>query len=363
VKRKILFTVIAGLMLFIYLGCESSELQSAKIYAQQNDLEQAEEYFLKAMALESEADNAEIPFLLASEVYVNQRRYEEMIEMLDEAVRRNPNQKYEGQSIAELAQGLREFQGNTVFNRGVTIFNNVIRAGGELTPEQQSEQLLQAKTEFETAISIWSELELAYSSLVYVCRQLGEKEQEMEIIEEALERFPESGQVLLLAGETAWTDGDNERALDLYQRAYEIIPDDVGLMERLTAVYLELGENEEALVVLETAFEATPRDPNVNYNLGVVYNAMGGDAFEQGQVQYNAAASATPPSLEGLEAALEYFERSQELYTEALFYLDNSLAYNPEDASASAAVSQIQSMRRVLNTLIGSTEEIIEQRR
>ncbi len=362
-KRKFLFTVIASLMLFIYLGCESSELQSAKIYAQQNDLEQAEEYFLKAMALESEAGNAEIPFLLASQVYARQYRYDEMIEMLDRAVSLDPNRKYEGSTIAELAQAVRETEGNRIFNQGVTAFNNVIRSSGEMTEEQQSQQLMQAKTQFETSIRIWPELDVAYSSLVYVCRQLGETEQELEVIEAALERFPESGQVLLLAGETAWTDGDTERALELYQRAYEIIPDDVGLMERLTAVYMELKEYDAALEVLETALETAPRDPNVNYNLGVVYNAIGGDAFELGQTQYNNAASTTPPSFEGLEAALDYFEQAQAAYTEALYYLDNSLAYNPDDASASSAVTQIQNMRRVLNTLIGSTEEIIEQRR
>lgn len=350
-------------MLFIYLGCESSELQSAKIYVQQNDLERAEEYFLKAMAFESEADNAEIPFLLASQVYAVQYRYDEMIQMLDEAIRRDPDKKYEGVAIAELAQELRQIESNRVFNRGVTIFNNVVRSSGELTEEQQREQLMEAKTQFETAIKIYPELEVAYSSLIYACRQMGEKEQEMEVLEAALEQFPESGQVLLLAGETASMDGDSERALELYQQAYQIIPDDVSLMERLTAVYMELGKHDEALEVLEAAFEASSRDPNVNYNLGVVYNAIAGDAFDQGQKLYSDAASTTPPSIESLTAAADYFEQAQEAYTEALYYLDNALAYNPDDTSASAAISQIQNMRRVLNTLIQSTEEVIEQSR
>jgi dipeptide/tripeptide permease len=57
-KRKTTLLVI--LFTMVFWGCPSEEYTSAKLYLQQNDLEKAEEFLVKAMAIE--IDNPEIHF-------------------------------------------------------------------------------------------------------------------------------------------------------------------------------------------------------------------------------------------------------------------------------------------------------------
>ena len=119
--RRILFGLIASTVLMFALACESQEFVSAKMYLQQDNLELAEEWFLKAMALETEASNAEIPFVLATQVYAVQRRYEDMSAMLEEALARNADQKIGTFTIRELVLNTRQMQWQTNYKRGAAI--------------------------------------------------------------------------------------------------------------------------------------------------------------------------------------------------------------------------------------------------
>ncbi|UCH62251.1 MAG: tetratricopeptide repeat protein [Fidelibacterota bacterium] len=270
-KRQLIFIILAALVLFVDQGCESSEFVSAKMYVQQEDLETAEEFFLKAMELEAEKDNAKVPFLLARAVYAPQRRYEEMNQMLEEALRRNPSQKLEGSTIADLVQNLRQVEWTMEYKLGADLYNAVIQVTGGKPPEEdQREQLLQAKAHFETAALIRPDEGSTYTNLVYCYRQLGDKEGERAAVENALKKNPESGWVLLLAGELAYNDGDYDKALELYKKAHQALPDNVDVMQRLTATYLDVGDSQAALEVLEKARRNAPKDPDVYYNLGAV---------------------------------------------------------------------------------------------
>ncbi len=355
---------LVGLVLMIYLGCESSEFVSAKVYAQQNDLENAEIYFLKALELEAEKDNAKVPLLLAMDVYAKQRRYEEMSQMLEEALRRNPSQRLEGNTIKELVLNIREAEWSLEYKRGADLYNSVLQATRDKPPnEDQREQLLQATAHFETAILIWPEEGSTYPSLVFCYRQLGDTEGARAAIEDALKRVPENGKVLLLAGESAWEDGDYPQALDFYQRAHQILPDDVEIMQRLTVAYMEAGNSQAAIEVLEEARRNAPRDPDVNYNLGAVYADIGNEAVEKGQELYREAVGLEEVPVDKLEAAIEYFKQAREAYSESLYFMDNTLALNPDDPTAARAIREIQSTKKILDTLQRSAEEIIRKRK
>ncbi len=361
-KRQFLFVTLAGLVLMIYQGCESSEFVSAKMYVQQDELEKAEEFFLKALELEAELDNAKVPFLLARDVYAKQRRYEEMNRMLEEALRRNPSQRLENSTIKELVLIMREVEWAVEYKRGADLYNSVLQAtGGGPPDEDQRKQLLQAMAHIETAILIWPEEGSAYTSLVFCLRQLGDAEGAQAAIEEALKQDPENGRVLLLAGESAWNEGDYQRAIDFYQRARQILPDNIDILQRLTAAYMETGNSQAALEVLEEARRNAPREPDVYYNLGAVYAGIGNEAVEKGQELYREAVSAEEIPIDKLEAALEYFKQAREAYSESLYFMDNTMALSPDDPTAAQAIREIQSTKKILDTLQRSAEEIIRK--
>ena len=99
------FNKISFIILLLLLGCSSTtmEFASAKTAARsEKDLKRGEEWGLKALNVPSDNANALVPYFLATEIYKPQEKWGKMAEMLDEAIRRNPEQKLEKRN------GLRE---------------------------------------------------------------------------------------------------------------------------------------------------------------------------------------------------------------------------------------------------------------
>ena len=95
--RIYLNIIIASL--FLLPACapatsSSMEFRSAKSAARaEKNLKKAEEWGIKALDMEIHATDALVPYFLAIEIYKPQKRWVKMAEMLDEAMRRNPEQK------------------------------------------------------------------------------------------------------------------------------------------------------------------------------------------------------------------------------------------------------------------------------
>ena len=361
-KKHIQAACVVGLALLAGVACESQEFASAKLYLQQDDLENAEKFFLQALEVEAEKNNAVVPYLLARDVYAKQQKYEQMNTMLEEAMRRNPAQKHEGYSIEELVMNLRRVEWTQAYQRAAELYNAVIKlTHGEPPDEQQRETLLQAKAFFETAALVLPEESITFVNLVKCYRQLGDQEGEEAVIQTALEHDPENGRVLLLAGELAWKKNEQDEAVSLYQRAHEALPDNTDILQRLTAAYLEMGDRESALETLDQTQRYAPKDPDVYYNLGTVYANIGKDAMERGQILYREAIVQEDIPLEKLLQAEEDFKQAQRAFSESLYFMDNTLALNPDDSAAAQAITELQSTKKILNTLQRSTEALLKR--
>ena len=85
-------------MLFLW-NCSttsSMEFTTAKTSARsEKNLKKAEEFGVKALNIEVHENDALVPYFLAIEIYKPQKKWIEMAKMLDEAMRRNPEQKLE----------------------------------------------------------------------------------------------------------------------------------------------------------------------------------------------------------------------------------------------------------------------------
>jgi len=360
--RIILFGIFTGIVLMFALACESQEFVSAKMYLQQDNLELAEEWFLKAMDVETEASNGEIPFLLATNVYAMQKRYEEMSAMLDEALVRNADQKVGKFTIKELVLNTRQVEWQTNYKYGSTIYNRVVdeEPGQTLTDDQRTD-LEEAKKFFEVAILIWPEEGATYPNLVYCARLLGDKEAEAEALQTALSKDPENGIILMLAGEEQADAGNLDGAIEYFKKAYEQLPENMAIMQQLTGAFLKIGNAAAALEILEETQKMAPSDPNISFNIGAVYENIGNSALRLGQDLYRDAVTTENVTSSILEEALEHFKQAQNAYSEALYFLDNSLALDPDDAVAEKALSAIQGRKKILDNIQRSAEDILRE--
>lgn len=361
VRNKLWWAICGGMAILVSTGCESQEFVSAKMYVQQEDLESAEDFFLQALELEMEKNNAAIPFLLARDVYLKQRKYEQMNTMLEEALSRNPAQDLEGYSITQQVDDLRRREWSSVYQRAAKQYNALIEVtGGASLDEQQRETLLETKALFETAVLIWPEDPSAFTSLIFCYRQLRDAEGEAAAIASALDSNPEDGTVLLLAGELAWNHNEQEEALGFYERAHEARPEDINILQRLTGAYLETGDRQAALETLEQTARRAPKNPDVYYNLGSVYVNIGNDALDRGQALYREAVSMEEIPHGMLTQAEAEFKEAQLAYSEAIYFMDNTLALNPEDTTAEQAITEIQNTKKILIALQASTEGFLQ---
>lgn len=359
-KKFLRLTAVVGFVILGALACDSQEFVSAKMYIQQGDLETAEQFFLQALELPAEAQNAKVPYLLANQVYAPQRRYEDMNKMLKEALKRGANQKFEGYTITELVKNTRQVQWQEEYQRGANLYNEIVnQSQGAALTEQLNEAMLKAVGHFETSLRIWPQETRAYTNLVYCYRQLGDKAAEDVALDQAISMNPDDGIILMLAGDRAETAKALEEAVGYYERAHDILPDDVAVMQRLTSVYLDMDNPEAALETLEETQKHSPRDPDVYYNIGAVYANIGNDALQKGQDIYRVVVGIDPIDKERLAAAVKSFKQAQSAYSEALYFMDNSLALNPDDDAAAKAVSEIQSTKRILDTMQRSAEQFL----
>jgi len=92
-----------------------------------------------------------------------------------------------------------------------------------------------------------------------------------------------------------------------------------------------------------------------------VYASLGNDALEKGQEIYREAINADELPIDKMKAAIASFEQAQGAYSESLYFMDNTLALNPDDAAAARAIKNIQSTKKILDTLQRSAEEIVRK--
>ncbi len=361
-RKPFTLIALAAALALIGQACDSQEFVSAKMYVQQDDLEHAEEFFLKALDLPAEAENALVPYLLAQDVYAPQRRYAEMNQMLEEALRRNPTQKLNGVTLDKHIENLRRNEWIKVYKQGADLFNRVIEQMGGVAPDdKQREELLQALSRFETATQIAPDESAAFTNMVYCYRQLRDKEGERAAIELALKMNPDDGTILLLAGQQAWNDEQREEAVALYERAHEALPENIAVMQRLADAYVATGNPQAAIKALEDTQRQSPKDPNVFYNIGLVYINIGNDALNRGQASYQQAIALEVVDYEQMAFAAAALQEAQTSYSEALYFMDNTLALDPDDLAATTAIKNIQDTKKILNTLQRSAKEMLRQ--
>ncbi|MCF7804595.1 MAG: tetratricopeptide repeat protein [Candidatus Marinimicrobia bacterium] len=298
----VLLAVIAGT---VFIACQSQELTSAKLYIQQENWDNAEK-FLK-QAEEVEPENPEVPFLLGSQVYARQEKFEQMNEAFERSLEK-------GDQFKEQIKNVRMKYWTQKFNSGAKTYNAAIEAQGA----KRDTMLQRAINQFETAMTIMPDKPETYGSLATAYLLTGNLARAKETFETAVEKNPENFQVIFNYGRLLADEGENERALELLKKAHELEPENLQAIQLLASVYIKENKVEEALNMYNQALEQEPENPDLYFNQAILHIQLAQD--------YNEASDST---------------KADQQYKEALESMERAVELRPEDVEAQIRLGEL----------------------
>jgi len=277
---KNLSIIIISSILLLITGCASScmEYLSATTAARsEKDLKRAEEWGLKA--LESSGCNPETdalaPYFLATEIYLRQKKYKKMAEMLNIAEQRNPDQLLERPfklgdtpitTIQEGVNSYREQEWSAIYNKIVDLIN--------------TNQFDRANDEIEVAILIDPNRIENYSTLAGIHLHNLNNKEALNAIKRGLEIDDTNSILNLMKADLFVQNNKLELAEELYIKAIEYSDDPGPIMRKLLFVYIDMDRNEQAIDYSNELLDKYPNDPDLYYNVGVLYQRLTLELFD-----------------------------------------------------------------------------------
>ena len=276
-----------------WVACDSTEMSSAKVYLQQNKIEEAEE--LALLAVENEPLNPLPSYWLGFNVYSKQKRWEDLTKMFTLSL--SISNKFANEIAFEL-----ERHWVNEFNNGANNFNEV------LTKETSNvdSTLEIALAFFSNAMLLLPDRAQAYSSIASVYLHTKEIDKAKEYLIKTVKLDPSDTKTVLNLSILYSKSKNYEEANVQLGIILEAEPGNISALQQLAQNLDALGKADEAEVMYHKALEADPNNTNLIYNLGVIY----------------------------LRA--EEYEKAEEMFIK-------SLALNPDDCDAISNVSVIYS--------------------
>jgi tetratricopeptide (TPR) repeat protein len=335
-KQRISTITIISLLFILLVGCQSTELTSAKMYIQQQDWNNAEKFLLDAMVVEP--DNPEIPFLLAHEIYARNLDWDKMSEMHEKALSIDPNRPIlQGNSVKDYVAQSREQHWVTIYNKGVSSFNQY-RNSGE-GPE--SEYLQEAIEIFTIATNVDPNNGQAYSILANCLLASGDLEGALDAVIEGAGKDPGNFEINMAAGKMLAAADDKESALIYYKKAVDINPQDSMARRQLAQTYYDVGDKEMSLATYEIAI-ANETDPNLKadlyYNLGVLNMQL--EDFQAAEDNFSMAYDLNPDDIDALRGIAQTFESAEE-WGRAEYYYRKLIDIEPENPQHYRAMARV----------------------
>jgi len=312
-SRNLMLWVV-GLLLLTVLGCDSTDMTSAKVYLQQKNYEKAGE-MLRAAA-EKEPTNPEPAFLLATEVYARSKTWDKVAEYLNLSESIDPK-------FVEKINLAREKYWVDNFNFGAQGYNAMI--SGQAKDEEQL--FISVIAAFENCILLNPDKPEAYSTLaqVYLFKEDYANGKEYMVL--SVEKNPLDITSLINLGLVYFREKDYDSALIYMQRALEVDPANLNAIKQIAFVYDAKGEKETAAKAYLEAINVDPTSTDLFYNLGVLYFQQ--DKWQEAADAFIKVAELQPTETDGLFNAGLAFGRMKK-FEEAEKYLEPAYELAPE---------------------------------
>ena len=305
---------VVGLLLLAVLGCDSTDMTSAKVYLQQKNYEKAEEMLLAAFA--KEPTNPEPAYLLATEIYARNKNWEKAAEYLTKSEEIGP-------MFADKITMAREKYWIDNFNAGASGYNAMIK--GESADEQK---LFETTVKsFEHCIILNPEKPESYGTLaqVYLFKQEYDKGREYMIL--SVEKNPKDITSLVNLGNVYFREKKYDDALTYLNRALDVDPSNLNAIKQVAFVYDAKGEKDQAATAYLNAIKADPENTDLHYNLGVLYFQQ--EKWDDALKSFKRVVEISPNEVDALfNCGLVYGRKDNHVESEK--YLERAYELTPE---------------------------------
>ncbi len=283
-KSSIILLIIMSLL---FNGCASTcmEYRSATTAARsEKNLERAEEWGIKALESPecSPATDAHAPFFLATEVYLKQKKYTKMAEMLTIAEQRNSAQLLEtsfklgNTSVTTIGEGVEAYRDQEWIN----IYNQAV----ELI---QDNKIDNAKEKIEIASLIHPKKGQNYFTLANIFIQQKDTIKAITTINNGLKADSTFSMLYLIKADISLQNNDLKVAEESYLKAIKYSDDPGPIMRNLLYVYIDMGDNQRAIDYANQLLNKFPYDADIYYNVGVLYQRMARGIENSSKKKYN----------------------------------------------------------------------------
>ena len=332
------------------ISCSSScmEYRSATTAARsEKNLNRAEEWGLKALesAECNPSSNALAPYFLATEVYLNQKDYRKMAEMLGIAEKRNPDQLLENpfklgetpiQTIGEGVKAYREQEWVKIYNKTVNLI--------------KKEKIEKALEQIEIAILIAPQKVENYSTLSAMHLKNDNIESAISAIDRGLAVNDKNAMLYQMKADIASNNNELKTARGLYLKAIEHSNDPGPIMRKLLFIYIDLGENQQAIDYSNQLMNKFPNDPNLYYNVGVLYQRLTLGVFDPARDLFLKTTVESDPST--ITGIYESFKTARQYaYNSKDYFLQASDLELDENISSTEAVSEMRKLMDQIDEL------------
>lgn len=289
-----------------YTACDSTEMMSAKVYIQENNLERAEEQAL--MAVENETANPFPSYWLAVNVYSKQERWKEMIAMFDKSLSISPK-------FAAEIENLSEFYWVDEFNDGANLFNVVLN--GESSNVDSA--LSAALKSFDKATLIIPERAQAYASIASIYLHKKDTDSAKIYLIKSAELDSTDFKSLVNLGIIYSKESDYEKGNSYLNKVLEREPGNLIALQQLAQNLDSQGKAEEAEATYHKALEADPENANLMYNLGVIY--LKADNYEKAEEMFLGSLKLNPDDCDAISNVAAVYTNLEGRLADAENYL------------------------------------------
>ena len=358
-------------MLMLLVGCSTAtmEFTSAKTYARSDkNLQKAEEWGIKALNMASDSTNALVPYFLATEIYKPQEKWEKMAFMLDEAERRNPEQKLEKPKLLvppeELTKENYDEMVIETVGEGVKVYRDdawgsIFNQAVELMEKKEDATALK---KLNLCIKINPSRTETYAAIAqfYVAQQdikTAKEYVEMGLkVNESVMLYETNAKLLLQNYQNTKNKNLLSEAERMYLNAMELTDDTSSLKKQLIFVYIDMGENQKAIDISNELLNIYYDDPDLYFNVGVLYQRLAQELYDSAANLYKEFNDGGNVNIQQMYSefiqAMDYANQSKEKFLEA-----ND--FEIEDTGSREAASEMRKLvKQIKNIYIPSIEEM-----
>jgi protein O-GlcNAc transferase len=338
-KRQAVFAaIILTLAVTLFLGCQSKEVTSAKVYQQQGNWEKMIDQLETAVQLYPKDAEA---FYLLGLAYGQKSEWEKMAGNFDKSLAIGP--LFEPQIKNE-----RDKYWVTTFNGGVAKINAKDGKEPDLTgaieqfatcividPKRIDAYRNLAVTHLrannqEAAKSCYMKLlamdpknVTAMTEVARLCLQMKDYECAIQMSQKAMDLSPDKADAVVNLALAYDMNGERDKALATYQKAIEKNPNDGDLLFNMARLYFNTGDYDRAVQMFQKVITQNPDDYDANVNVGNAYLNMAEEVRKKLVEKEKAKQAVDETELAKLKG----------FYKESIPYLEKALGIKSENST------------------------------